>query len=319
MRKNILMVLFFVLPLICFAQDKPEGSSSNKKMQDLKQFLSDHKGDIKQTDEAADMADKNILQIFSYFLDDQQMPVMLQAFNFLLLGSSPEYWDNMKTAEETAQIYFKILKHSNPVVRLCGLTALQKMRERIKNPQEGQSDKDIQILGQIISIIEVEYVPSTQDKKLFEQYQKCYFYLAPIFNQEKDKSIDTPGFIAAFDSADRTVQFYLTFKLTSAFMWSHDEEIRKLMVKVHDKGDVYIKGLVAESIMDEEQISELFRNLTNPDEFITLGTFLNSSNSPIPLGAWPDKEELEALYNSASPRARQILLKLMETSSDFWW
>lgn len=309
MKKIILISLLLVLPLVCFAQDEV----GNKKIQELTQFLADHQTDIEQEVSHSDLVE-DTSQMLSAVLDNQEMPVMLQAYHFLLLGASPEFWGDITTAEETAQIYLKILKHSNPIVRLYGLDALEEFKEQVKKPKEWQSDDDISMVKRVIEIVEAGYSSLPQEQKLFGQYKRCFVYLKPILSSQENIHVDMQGLMAVFENADPAVQFYLTFRISMAAMWSGEQQPKKILVNLSGKGDSYTRGLVALGIDDYEQVSQLLKNSANPDEFITLGAFLNSRNVSIPLDAWPDKEGLEALFNKASPYARQQILELMKTA-----
>lgn len=305
----------------------PEDSISNNKRQELKQFIAEHQEELKEAKKSEDeYDDSDSLQMFYRLLDDQEKPAKLQAYDFLVLSTSPEFWRGLQTAENTAQLYLKILKHSNPVVRLYGLSAVSEFKERVKNPKEGQSNEDTLMLRKIIEIIEVEYSPSTQDSDLLKQYNECFVYLKPFVNSRDIKNIDIDMTVVAFENADPAVQFYLAIKISLFCAYELDtssdiydkqraEVLKLLLVRLKDKGDIYTKGLVVGvALMDMKQISQLLKNSVNSEEFITLGGFLSSRNMEIPFEAWPNKTGLEVMFNKLSISARRQILELIEKS-----
>jgi|GEM_PF-6435994 len=311
------IVFFIVLGFLMnlFAEE----SFSRKKLEELTQFLKKHQEDFQEVKKLDDelFESRDASQELSALLNDQEMPSLLQAYYFLLVSYSPEFWENITTAEETAQVYLKFLKHRNPIIRLHGLSILREIKELLEKPKEWLSADDILKRKKLIGIIEAEYSPPAQDQKLFEEYKKCFVYLRPILSRQKNINVDVPSLMAVFETADPAVQFYLTFRVSWITMWSGEEQLKSILLQLGNKGDNYTKGLVATSIMDMEQVRQLLKNSTNPDEFITLGEFLNSRNVIIPLDVWPDRERLQALFDKASCYTRYQMLKLIKNTIEF--
>jgi hypothetical protein len=133
------IVFFIVLEFLTsiFAEE----SFSDKKMQELAEFLNEHQEDLQRAERLDDelfeveerlydelSESEATSRLLSALLDDQEMPVMLKVYYFLLTCFSPELWGDITTSEEAAQIYLKFLKHSNPIVRLHGLNMLQEIK-----------------------------------------------------------------------------------------------------------------------------------------------------------------------------------------------
>jgi len=295
--KRRTMIFFVTLGLVAnlFAED----SFSHKKIQELTQFLNSHQEILQKSDESYDrfFDNEDTSQMIITLLNHQEIPDVLQGLYFLI-GLSPY----SMTLEEKAQIYLKkCLKHSNPIIHLQGIQYLNAI-ESLEKP-----------LGEIKE--PVEYTLSTQDQKILNQTKKCASYLEPWL-KEPGVNIDVPGFIAAFEDAPPSVQFYYTYLIQTEFMLSGNEQLKSILLQLQDKGNIYTKCLVAIALGTKKRLNDLLMNSTNPDEFITLGAFLESSNVPIPLDAWPDKERLQAFFNNASGYVQYKMLKLMELTTE---
>jgi hypothetical protein len=308
------------------ADPQQGAASSYEKIEELTLFWTEHQADIKQTEGSGARVSNDIMKMFSAVLDDRKIPAMLQAFDFLLYGTSPDFRKQTKTAEETARFYLKVLKHPNPVVRLYGLSALQQFKEQAQKLPESQAGEHISRLKQIIKLVEADYSPTAEDSKLLEQHEKCVSYLDPVLSTGGNKNFDASGFISNFGSADRAVQFFLAFKISMATMISqamspqedpNSRQLKQILAELADKSDNYTRGLAAVGRSDEDQINKLLKDSTDPDEFITLGTYLSSCNVPIAPYAWPEKEKLSVLLDKASLDTRRHMLELMKITIEF--
>jgi len=317
--QKCIIVLFIALGFITniFAED----SFSHKRVKELTQFLDEHQQSFQELERsyAKFLKPKDTAQEFMALLDNQEIPPKLQGFQFLLM-LFPEYWFDIIT-EEKAQVYLKSLNHSNPIIRLSAMLLLEKEKKFLEEYSEEVNDDIVKEMVEekkkIITILEAQgYVPSTQDQKLLKQYTKD-------IPAGKDMDSNFSNIIVAFEAADPPVKFYWTYTFGTIVLWSgidmkqkrKDEIWEKsepLFLQMEDKGDIYIKGLIATFMLDENRISKLLKNSSNADEFITLGEFFNSRNATLPLNAWPDKKQLEILFNKASGYTQYNMLKLLQ-------
>ncbi|MCP4651862.1 MAG: hypothetical protein GY858_00535 [Candidatus Omnitrophica bacterium] len=326
MKKKVvyIMLLVLILPLVCFAQSDYGTLSSDKKMQHLKRFLTGYQEDLKEIEEREEkiFAIKDMSQIISYFLEEPDMPAMLQALNFLLLSISPEFWEfwgneDTKIADDIAQVYLKVIKHKNPIIHLYGIVSLEEIKDDIQRSEGWQYDNDIPFLKKIVEAIQEKHVLSVQDKEFIKQYKECYAYFLPIFQEKKGEVIDAAGLTAVFEKADPSVQFFLVFRIATTIGWLPNEKLRKEAIKavtqLEDKGDVYVKGYILVHITgNEERVNAFLRNSIDPDIFITVAEFLNSRNMFLTLESWPDGNNLDTFFSKASSIQRGLLLKFIQ-------